>query len=147
MILTRGIPLKILTLLLVTACAGERSVAPGAAENTVMAQPAVGGRTVAVGNEVLLWISWSIEEGSQLEVIVTGRAKAEASVCPDVSYAFDGVIQQASGSGSTNSPGADKLRSAESFPSGTRLRFIRYVATCESVWNAYAFEVISLPGK
>lgn len=149
MIMTRRVPLWLFTLLTATACAGEQSMAPRSPAIREITVPSTPSRTVAVGDEVLLWTSWSIPEGSEIDVVITGRIDLGGpGYCPPSSYAYDAAVQQkSSASGSTHFPGAEKFQSAEVFPNGTRLRYRRYVTSCEVAYNAHAFEVISLPGR
>lgn len=52
--------LWLVVLFSLTACKPEQSVAPRSA---VLGPPTVATKTVAVGDEVLVWASWSIAEG------------------------------------------------------------------------------------
>lgn len=145
---TRRLALWLFTLLTATACAGEQSLAPRSAANAALAAPTVTSQTVAVGDEVLIWASWSIPEGSEIDAVLNGRIDLGGTpFCSGATYFYDAAIQQKSASGSTHFPGAEKLQSADVFPNGTRLRYLRYVASCDGAYNAYAFEVISLPGR
>lgn len=147
MIITPRFILSLLTLLTVTACAGEPA-APRLAPDATVAAQNVATQTVAVGDEVLLWASWSIAEGSDIDVVITGSTfEGPYYDCPEASYRNEATVQhQKSQSGSTHFPGSEKFYTAESLPRGTRLRFVRWVSACGG-WNAYAFQVISVPGK
>src|SRR5688572_18967951 len=97
----------VLTIFVGSACANDTPLAPH------LSAPRVAAHNVSTGDEVLLFMGWSIADES-LELIVTGRSAVIASGNCAPAYTYDvTTVEQKSASGSTHFPGAEKPNSEE----------------------------------
>jgi hypothetical protein len=104
--------------------------------------PALPAKALQVGDQVLIWTSASLPPESTFELIVVGPIEeARPPECP-APYPFHAVVVN---------HGPDSGRSGwwseQPLAIGTKLSFIRYVTDCGGFYVAYAFNVISAPGK
>lgn len=158
---TRPIALWLLTLVTVTrlkrrtlglvtvfaaiGCATEHPLTPERpAMNSAVSAQAGAAEGISVGDQIVLWSPAYFPPGSTFDLVVVGPSEFVGWRCP-ASYSVNAISPSVTQEGPAS--GSWQWHSSQPLARGTRLRFIGYVTSCEASWNAWAFEVITAPGK